>query len=165
MRRSTATLYKFRRVFLTFASASWLAAACGATNAAEKPISEQIEEKGYAWVAGQTEFMNHCASCHGKGAKGDGPVADLFKISLPDLTTLSANNDGAFPYYHVYRTIDGRAMPRAHGTATMPVWGDVYTEDRKDELGQRLAHGRIFEVIVYLQSLQEQAPNSKSGTE
>ena len=139
------------------ALAAWLPA-----NSSAQSISEKIDKNTYAWVAGETEFQNHCAACHGEDGKGHGPVADLFKTSLPDLTQLSAKNRGFFPYIHVYHTIDGRNVERAHGTIKMPVWGERYTEDRKDEVGQRMAHARIFELIVYLQSLQEKAPGSSA---
>jgi len=126
----------------------------GWATAQAQPIDEQIKEHGYAWVAGQTEFQNHCAACHGEDAKGHGPVASMFKTAVPDLTKLEARHNGYFPYYLVYQTIDGRKIPPAHGTVKMPVFGNRYAEDRTDEMGQRIAHGRIFELIVYLQSLQ-----------
>ena len=99
-------------------------------------------------------FSSFCSACHGEDAKGHGPVASMFKTAVPDLTKLEARHNGYFPYYLVYQTIDGRKIPPAHGTVKMPVFGNRYAEDRTDEMGQRIAHGRIFELIVYLQSLQ-----------
>ena len=133
---------------LVFALLGW-------ATARAQSIDEQIKEHGYAWVAGQTEFSNHCAACHGEDAKGHGPVADMFKTAVPDLTKLTQQKNGSFPYYLVYETIDGRKIPRAHGTIEMPVFGDRYREERTDAEGQRMVHARIFELIIYLQSLQE----------
>jgi mono/diheme cytochrome c family protein len=78
---------------------------------------------------GKREYESNCASCHGLKGKGDGPYAEImkmYKIPLPDLTTLSKRNGGVFPFARVYETIDGRQMVRAHGSMDMPVWGRDY---------------------------------------
>jgi len=43
---------------------------------------------------------------------------------MPDLTSIAKRNGGVFPVDRVMMNIDGRAMPRAHGTSEMPIWGN-----------------------------------------
>lgn len=58
--------------------------------------------------SGQNEFKVFCASWHGVGAKGDGPIANAFRRRPPDLTQLATRNGGTFPADRVFQTIDGR---------------------------------------------------------
>jgi hypothetical protein len=50
----------------------------------------------------------------------------LLNKAPADLTRLSQNNGGVFPFAKVYQTIDGREEVAAHGTREMPVWGQEY---------------------------------------
>jgi len=62
--------------------------------------------------AGELLFQSRCGGCHGAGAPGDGPMAGLITVDVPDLTGLAANSNGDFPMAHVVRTIDGRTAGR-----------------------------------------------------
>jgi mono/diheme cytochrome c family protein len=64
---------------------------------------------------GQKLFMQYCSSCHGKDAKGKGPLAPHLKIKIPDLSLLKQKNKGAYPLDYVMSTIDGRRAVRGHG--------------------------------------------------
>jgi mono/diheme cytochrome c family protein len=75
---------------------------------------------------GAREYQKDCADCHGKAGKGDGLYSENLKARLPDLTTLSKRNGGAFPQKRVEQVIDGRVEVQAHGTRDMPVWGKEY---------------------------------------
>ena len=57
---------------------------------------------------GKIEYQTSCASCHGAGAKGDGPMSNELKKRPTDLTGLAKKNNGVFPLNSVYRIIDGR---------------------------------------------------------
>lgn len=103
---------------------------------------------------GKMRFEKHCAACHGIDGKGKGPVADALAKKPADLTRLSAKNNGEFPFWFVYQTIDGRGMPTAHGTREMPVWGKEFGQDVVGLSQETYARGRILEVIVYLRSIQ-----------
>lgn len=108
-----------------------------------------------------SEFLNSCASCHGKDGKGAGFLVRLFRgVNPGDLTQLAANNDGQFPTDQVFQVIDGRTEVAAHGDRKMPVWGDRYwasamSEYGPDELNEQRARSRILELVYYLQSIQE----------
>ena len=124
------------------------------TVAAETPQG-QAAERTPAWFNGRTEFMDRCAACHGIDAKGHGPVAALMTVALPDLTALSERHGGAFPYEFVSSAIDGRKKPRAHGSLEMPLWGKHYSEGRTDRVGEIQVNAHIYELLIYLESIQQ----------
>jgi mono/diheme cytochrome c family protein len=108
-----------------------------------------------AAAAGQAAFNRYCASCHGTGAKGDGPVAQYMTPKPPDLTQLAKNSGGTFPTLRVISIIDGRDPIRAHGDRQMPVWGEEFTRARSQTVGaQAQVRGQIQEIATYLQSIQ-----------
>lgn len=76
--------------------------------------------------SGTLEFRSSCASCHGRDAKGNGPVSDQLKVPPPDLTMLAKNNNGIFPTDTVYETIYGLRIIPAHGNREMPIWGERF---------------------------------------
>jgi mono/diheme cytochrome c family protein len=73
---------------------------------------------------GQALYRDHCATCHGVGAEGDGPMTVILKVVPPDLTRLAAAEGGTFPLERVVRRIDGRDEVLAHG-GPMPVYGMI----------------------------------------
>ena len=115
-------------------------------------------------VVGEAEFRRHCAVCHGIGARGAGPLAGLLREGPIDLTQLTKQNDGVFPLDRIYRVIDGRYEVAAHGTRSMPVWGERYMKDAAsvygpgdvEKLRERVVQGRILELVFYLQTVQEE---------
>ncbi|WP_068112026.1 c-type cytochrome [Tropicimonas marinistellae] len=104
------------------------------------------------------EFLWACASCHGQDGKGDGEVGKLLTVQVPDLTQLSAANDGTFPMLKVIHIIDGRSGVRGHGTP-MPIWGATYRSEIGGSLGdygaETVVRGRILSLAYYLESIQE----------
>lgn len=72
--------------------------------------------------AGKDLFRTYCWQCHGENATGGGPMAEMIAVSTPDLTQLSARNEGVFPSFSVAEQIDGRAPLLAHG-GVMPIFG------------------------------------------
>lgn len=114
---------------------------------------------------GRAEYMSACASCHGAGGKGDGPVAVAMVKKPTDLTTLARRNGGALPVQLVWEMIDGRTQVPlgsfAHGSRDMPVWGDEYRSSARLSPTPAIANnpewyvrGRIVALIDYLQRLQ-----------
>jgi mono/diheme cytochrome c family protein len=109
-------------------------------------------------AGGQLKYQQYCANCQGADGKGDGDVAKLLVIKPADLTQLRKKNQGAFPFWHVYRVIDGREMIKGHGSREMPFWGTVFQreEEAKGGLSQEdRVRGRIWQLVYYLESIQE----------
>ena len=110
-----------------------------------------------AITAGEKVFIKYCATCHGQEGRGDGPVAQLLRIQPTNLTELSKRRNGTFPFWDMYRVIDGRQTIKAHGPHDMPVWGRTFTyeRDRQGPYVETHVRGRIFELLFYLESIQQ----------
>lgn len=108
-------------------------------------------------MSGAELYQVFCASCHGKEARGDGPVAKALKPTVPDLTRIATGNGGTFPAERVRETIDGQNLPRVHGTRAMPVWGwDFYAIKGADPARRERVNELIGRLVNYLASIQEQ---------
>jgi len=110
---------------------------------------------------GKMEFQKNCASCHGMGGKGDGPLVEFLKQSPKDLTTLSKSNGGVYPQDKVYEWIRDPKRIRAHGTEEMPIWGDRYSMEIIDKYGPDYygpgssVRERVLELVFYIGSIQQ----------
>lgn len=108
-------------------------------------------------VAGEREYMQACAGCHGASGLGDGPLAELLKIETPNLTTITERTGGGdFPFYNTLKLIDGRDV-RAHG-GDMPIWGERFqasATSQRGETTEMVARGRIVALVDYLRSIQQ----------
>lgn len=108
-------------------------------------------------VAGKKEFRRSCVLCHGLSGHGESVMTtfNMLKVQPPDLKQLSKRNKGKFPFWRVYRIIDGREAILAHGTRDMPIWGDVFIrQEDTDTAAATRAMGRILTIVFYLQSIQ-----------
>ena len=115
--------------------------------AAAPPTDENV-------ARGAALFRIHCASCHGPGATGDGPVAPALRKKPADLTTLTKRAGGKFPEERVRSTIDGRTALAAHGAREMPVWGLSFADPGRDVSSEREIEAEIRALVRYLASLQ-----------
>lgn len=124
-----------------------LASGCSNTNVRERDVSE---------LTGMEMFEQLCSSCHGLSGRGDGPVAPLIAIGVPDLTRIAYRNQGEFPTENVRRTIDGRWDRRAHGARDMPVWGwQLYDSQSQDDAEERAqVNSMIDRLVAYVRSIQ-----------
>jgi mono/diheme cytochrome c family protein len=105
---------------------------------------------------GRRLFTAYCSSCHGLGARGDGPAADSLRVRPADLTQLMKGTDGAFVAERVRASIDGRDRNiKAHGSIEMPVWGDAFK--RREDLNEDAIKARIDALVNYLRSIQQRA--------
>ena len=113
----------------------------------------------YVALSGKELYQRFCASCHGAEGRGDGPVAASFKVEVPDLTLLAHRAGNAYPRERVVRIIDGRHILGAHGSRTMPVWGEDLS---RLELGnpdaERATRIVIDRLADYLAQLQKPTP-------
>ena len=104
-------------------------------------------------VSGSAVFKVYCAVCHGKEAKGDGPLASSLRFAPSDLTLLAKRNGGTYPAELVFRIVDGRKPVKGHGGPDMPIWGDAFrnAETGYDDLQVK---EKIRLVVEYLRTLQ-----------
>ena len=108
---------------------------------------------------GKEEYMTNCLLCHGKSGKGDGIFSPQLAHKPTDLTQIKNNHNGVFPFIKVYEIIDGRIGAGAHGSRTMPIWGGRYSAeswfDVSTKHAETVARGKIFELLLYLNTIQE----------
>lgn len=106
-----------------------------------------------AEMGGRT-FKTYCATCHGKTAKGDGPLAHSLRVVPADLTRIAGRNHGTFPFDKVCKIIDGREAVKGHGGSDMPVWGDAFLSSREGFDAAKVKQ-RIEDLARFLASIQE----------
>lgn len=116
-------------------------------------------------AGGQSKYQQYCATCHGERGTGDGQMAALLVVQPSNLTHRSKQHKGEFPFWRVYRAIEGRDFVRGHGSRAMPLWGLVFQVE--EEAGGNkaqcdLVRGRIWQLVYYLESLQEKEPVARS---
>ena len=108
-------------------------------------------------MAGELEYRQHCAVCHGADGKGYGSMRKFLTVEPSDITQTAKKNGGRFPFWQIYRIIDGREEVRGHGTREMPVWGARFrAQAGGDDAGSRSqVAGRVLALVFYLQQIQE----------
>ena len=112
----------------------------------------------FTTYSGEQLFQRLCASCHGSGAHGDGPVASSLNVSVPNLRELAKRNGGEFPAEKIQRIIDGRTKIAPHGTRLMPVWGDeLLRSEAGNPEAENAAADLIHKIVEYLRGIQTPA--------
>jgi len=124
-------------------------------------LAVPLASAGAEDIDGAAEFAARCAVCHGDDGRGHGPYEMFLKIAPTDLTRLSAENRGEFPYRAVYKAIDGRAELLAHGPREMPIWGYEYArlalrdgEHAGDETPETVAAQKIRALVEHIRAMQ-----------
>jgi len=87
---------------------------------------------------GRTLFLAHCATCHGKGGKGDGPTAAFGMVTPRDLTALAVQarlSDGEM----FWKISKGR---RLGGEVLMPA------------SEEKIAGEDLWRVVLFVRSLR-----------
>ena len=84
-------------------------------------------------------------------------MSKYLTLAPPNLTRLSKKYGDRFPFWPIYRIIDGRDEVRGHGTRTMPIWGARFRAEAggNDPGAKSQAAGRILSLVFYLQHIQE----------
>lgn len=104
--------------------------------------------------SGERLYVRHCAVCHGASATGDGPFASILTVPPSDLTGLTARR-GSFPEDEIAAYVDGRFVPRAHGTREMPIWGRWLGQPMAPGVEpDEVTRGEILAIVTYLKGLQ-----------
>jgi len=115
--------------------------------------SQETVETFVGGTDGGALFKTYCAVCHGKTAKGDGPLADDLRFRPPNLTLLAKRNKGTFDADQVRRFVDGREPVKGHGGPDMPVWGDAFKRSREG-FSEKAVKARIDAIVDHLESVQ-----------
>jgi Ca2+-transporting ATPase len=100
--------------------------------------------------AGEVLYRRYCAACHGTTGSGDGPASVALSPRPTDLT----RSRSSVP--ELMQQIDGRRTIRAHGTAAMPVWGEVFEQSLIDEPHRRRTALLIVQTLAdYVRGLRQ----------
>lgn len=92
--------------------------------------SNSIQPDSSSIERGKTLFFELCTTCHGKEAKGDGPVAARLPVETPDLTDESTKHSAGELAWKI-----------STGRSPMPKWGD------------KLSEKQIWDIVNFIQSL------------
>ena len=108
---------------------------------------------------GRVLYTDFCATCHGDGGRGDGPLAGDWKRPPADLTMIAARNGGTFPLARVMSQIDGYTR-RNDTHSVMPEMGPVFQDspqvlvDTGDGI-ETPVPGALLDLALYLSSIQK----------
>jgi mono/diheme cytochrome c family protein len=125
---------------------------------ASSNLSIAEEVKNVMDIVGKKEFVTYCGSCHGSNGKGDGPIVHFLERKPPDLTLLSKNNGGAYPFERIWGVFDGSYVFAEHGTSEMPIWGYRFVQEAQQQNDSNIsakARAKALNIILYLQVIQE----------
>ena len=103
---------------------------------------------------GAALYARHCSACHGQRGEGDGPVATVMQVAVPNLRTLEQRANGTFPRAAVLAYIDGRNLPVSHGDRYMPIWGNVFGWGESGADRDAVVTRRIEALADYLEQIQ-----------
>ena len=99
---------------------------------------------------GASEFLSHCAPCH--GTQGQRAAAGAPGPVPPDLRRLAANNGGNMPEASLLAILDGRQAMRGHATSSGETrWGGRFSIEAGTDIE---AEVRVTALLDYLDSLQ-----------
>ena len=109
--------------------------------------------------SGKQDYEKYCADCHGLGGKGNGPFVQTIPMHPPpsDLTQLTKDNGGKFPFDEMVDTIDGRKNIPSHERLQMPFLGETLQKPGQEFTPESDAEvkKRIDAMARYIESLQQ----------
>jgi mono/diheme cytochrome c family protein len=117
-----------------------------------------VHAADYLTMSGKQLYWRFCAACHGEQGKGDGPVATMFTAGVSDLTQVARRKGDSFTREYLVQIIDGRSAIGAHGSRTMPVWGEDFRRAYDGHPDAERATRVVIERLAdYIWSLQQPA--------
>jgi len=121
------------------------------------PPGSTLAQQMEVVAGGELEYQTSCAVCHGVDARGQGIMSRHLTMQPANLRHLAQRSGGKFPFWEVYRVIEGRGVVQGHGSRDMPVWGDRFRADARGDgkSAQIQAAGRILSLVFYLEHIQE----------
>ena len=118
-------------------------------------LGQAASAQAFDEFSGHETFQRFCASCHGTGGEGDGPVASGLPLPVPDLTTLKSRYADDYDARLLRKIIEGDEAVIYHGTRFMPVWGyEFWVEEGADEAAEQSVEIIIRNLIDYIESIQ-----------
>jgi hypothetical protein len=107
--------------------------------------------------SGKQDYSQYCAGCHGADGKGKGADLYVLPIKTPDISLLSKQNGGVFPFQRVEDSIDGRRQFPSHQRLDMPFWGVNFQQQGKEYTPESEAKvkARIDAIVRYVEKLQQ----------
>jgi mono/diheme cytochrome c family protein len=128
-----------------YLSALLIPAALGACATLMPAPSESV-------TRGATIYAAECAACHGAAGDGAGAASLGLGMAPPDLTGLTARNDGVFPRAFVQRFVLGQ-VEKEDPDAAMPTFGTVGLEHAKS--AGEVTASDMMALLDYLETLQK----------
>jgi mono/diheme cytochrome c family protein len=110
-------------------------------------------------TTGDALFTQHCATCHGADARGNGPTAPVLMLQPSDLTQLTNRAGGTYLVSLLIAKLDGRDPLLSHGSP-MPIFGPFFEGKgvvMRGEDGVLIMTSQpIIDLVEYLGSMQAQ---------
>ncbi len=121
-------------------------------------IALELTASTAAAQSGKQDYEQYCADCHGSVGKGNGPYVQTLPMHPPpsDLTQLTKDNGGKFPFDEVVETIDGRKNIPSHERLEMPFLGATLQKPGQEFTPESDAEvkKRIDAMARYVESIQ-----------
>jgi mono/diheme cytochrome c family protein len=122
-----------------------------------------VKEESLTWdktarLSGDQLYGNLCSACHGSDGKGNGLAAAALDVHAPDLTVISATNNGTFPHKQIERLIARNDRHEVIGDSVMPSWEQQFMYVRTGLSSfqrEAYARNRIHVLTEHLESLQQ----------
>jgi mono/diheme cytochrome c family protein len=99
-------------------------------------------------------YAAYCSGCHGVKGRSDGVIAPMLRTQPPDLTLLSQKHGGVFPYNHVVSVLRFGTRNPVHGSADMPIWGEMFQTISAPSQIEVEVRVRIAHLADYLKTIQ-----------
>jgi len=113
----------------------------------------------FLWAArataqsGKEDYQHYCAACHGSDGRGEGTWNGT---EVPDLTRLSQENGGKFPFEEIHIVVDGRSQSKWHQRRRdMPYWGEVFETEEENPASKGKVEARIAAIVDYIRGFQK----------
>lgn len=105
---------------------------------------------------GQVIFSNECTACHGRGGAGVSPATLGLGLAPPNLTGLTARNDGAFPRAFVQRFVRG-TLEKEDPDAAMPEYRKAVVQHTATNGGAagQISDDDMIALLDYLETIQK----------